>query len=247
MKKNLLSTHKIKCVIVDCNAPDSFFDFLHHNNVNYIKTRYIHNTIEAVSTHPDMQICNIYNNRFVCEPSLYDYYVEKLSEYGAEVIKGEAVLSSTYPYDISYNVLITDKILLHNIKHTDKKILSYAESTDISIYNVKQGYTKCATCVVNDNALITSDEGIYGVCKKNKIDCLLVEKDRIKLGDRYDGFIGGCCGMIDCQTLLFCGDIYSHKSYNEIVDFLEKYNITPVSSSAEMLTDIGSIIPVGYE
>lgn len=239
-----LNTKKIKCVIVDCNAPDSLFDFLRINNIEFITTKYIENTIEAVSTHPDMQICYVGNKNFVAEPSLYDYYCEKLNKYDIRVIKGKKHISSTYPNDISYNVVVTEKMLIHNLKYTDKAIFDFAESTGISIYNVNQGYTKCATCIIDNSAVITSDEGIYKVCEENNIDCLLIEKEQIKLGNRYDGFIGGCCGMIDYKTILFCGDIFSHKSYNKIVNFLEKYNVKIISSSNEILTDIGSIIPV---
>lgn len=239
--------NKVKCVIVDCNAPKSLFEFLNKKNINFIKTKYINNTIEAVSTHPDMQICPIGNNKFVVDYTLYDYYSKELGRYGVGVVKGNSKILSTYPDDISYNVVITEKILLHSLKYTDKAILDYAASTDISIYNVKQGYTKCATCIVDNNAFITSDEGIYKVCRLKGIDCLLIEKEKIKLGNRYDGFIGGCCGMIDYKTLLFCGDITSHKSYNKIVDFTAKYNVEIISSSKEILTDVGSIIPVIQE
>ena len=136
---------------------------------------------------------------------------------------------------------------MHNLKYTDDIIIDYAKSTDISIYNVKQGYTKCATCIIDKNALITSDEGIYKICRTKGIDCLLIERDVIKLGDRYEGFIGGCCGMIDYKTILFCGDISAHKSYDKIANFAAKYNVKIIWSSNEILTDVGSIIPVVQE
>lgn len=242
-----LPTSKVKCVIVDCNAPKTLFDFLNQNKIEYIKSAYLMNTIDSVSTHPDMQICHLGGDNFVCEPSLYDYYSRKLSDYGINVIKGNSNILSTYPYDISYNVVITDKFLMHNLKFTDKIISKFADDTGISIYNVKQGYTKCATCIIENNAVITSDEGIYKTCINNNINCLLVENEKIKLGDRTDGFIGGCCGMIDYKTLLFCGDISAHKSYNKIVNFVSEYGIKIVSTSKEILTDVGSIIPVIQE
>lgn len=242
-----LPTGKVTCVIVDCNAPKSLFDFFDTHKIKYIKSGCIKNTLDAVSTHPDMQICHIGENTFVSASPLYEYYHNKLCVYGVNVIKGEKLILSTYPNDISYNVVITEKFLMHNLKHTEDTIMKSVESTGISIYNVKQGYTKCATCVIDSNALITSDEGIYKACITNNIDCLLAEKDYIKLGDRYDGFIGGCCGMIDYKTLLFCGDISAHKSYNEIVNFAAKYGVEIISSSDEILTDVGSIIPVMQE
>ncbi len=240
----ILNLKNIACVIVDRNAPLSFFKYLEDNNIEYIKSAYIKNILDSVSTHPDMQICHIGGNRYVCEPSLYEYYYKKLKKYDLELIRGEKHILSTYPDDISYNAVVTESIILHNIKYTDSTILNKFESSSISIYNVNQGYTKCATCIIDEKAFITSDKGIYNVCIKNNIDCLLAEKGFIKLGNNFDGFIGGCCGFIDSKTILFCGDLSTHTSYNEISRFASKYGVEVVSSSDEYLTDIGSIIPV---
>ena len=218
--------------------------YLNKNNIEYIKTAFLKNTLDAVSTHPDMQICKLDKKTFVCEPTLYDYYTESFKDYEIEIIKGKTKISSTYPRDISYNVVITDNFMMHNTRYTDENINRYIVSTGVSIYNVKQGYTKCASCVIDNNAIITSDVGIHRVCLQNDIDSLLVEKDIIKLGERNDGFLGGCCGMIDYKKLLFCGNISVHKSYPEILKFASKYDVSIISSSDEMLTDIGSLISV---
>ena len=239
-----LSIKKVACVIVDRNAPDSLFKYLEEQKIEYIKSGYIKNVIDAVSTHPDMQICYIGNNKYVCEPSMFDYYSEKLDRYNVNLIKGEKHILSTYPDDISYNVVVTDSIAFHNLEYTDRFLLKEIENTDISIYNVKQGYTKCATCVVGDKAFVTSDKSIYKMCVENDVDCLFIEMGSIKLDDDLDGFIGGCSGMISDDTLLFCGDLSMHPSYNDIVEFALKYRINIVSSSKDILTDIGSIIPV---
>ena len=233
-----------KCVIVDCNAPKSLFNYLDINDISYIKSCRIDNTIDAVSTHPDMQICWIGKNDYICEPSTYEYYKKELCEFNVNLIKGKKYIKSTYPDDVAYNVVITEDLLFHNLKCTDSFILDRFENTSVSIYNVKQGYTKCATCIISDNAFITSDLGIYKKLHSYNVDCLLVEKDIIKLGNRVDGFIGGCCGKISRNKLLFCGDISSHKSYNKIVEFALQYGVEIIASSNEQLTDVGSIIPV---
>ena len=239
-----MNLKKIKCVIVDANAPKSFFTYLQNNNIKYVKSAFLQNTVDAVSTHPDMQICKIDSKIFVCEPTLYSYYSEMLKEYNVKIIKGSTKISGTYPYDIAYNVVITEKFLMHNTPYTDKFIENYAVDTGVSIYNVKQGYTKCASCVIDSNAIITSDVGIHNICVQNGVDSLFIEKDKIKLGNRDDGFFGGCCGMTDYKKMLFCGDVTSHKSYSEILKFASKYGVSIISSSNEVLTDIGSIIPV---
>jgi len=240
----ILNTKKVKCVIVDRNAPQFLFDYLDEQKIEYIKSEYIKNVIEAVSTHPDMQICRVRENTYVCDPSVFEYYIKKLNKYDVKLIKGETYISSTYPYDISYNVVVSNSIAFHTLKYTDPSVLKEIENTDISIYNVKQGYTKCATCIIGDRAFITADFGIYNMCVENNIKCLLIDKASIKLGETYDGFIGGCCGMISEDTLLFCGDLSTHPSYNDIVEFSSQYRINIISASNDELTDIGSIIPI---
>lgn len=237
----------VKVVIVDSMAPSELFSYLDRNNIEYIKTKSINNVIDAVSTHPDMQICNLGNGSFVCEPTIYQYYKNRLELYGVNLSKGSTALKSNYPYDIAYNVVITGSFMLHNLKYTDDIIMEYARKSALSIFDTKQGYTKCATCIIDDNAIITDDEGVYKNSVAFGIDCLLIGKDTIALGDRNDGFFGGCCGMIGNKKLLFCGNVETHKSYIEIKRFAEKYNVELVSAFDGPLTDIGSIIPVIQE
>ena len=237
----------VKCVIIDSMAPSEFFAYLDRNNIEYIKTKSVSNVIDAVSTHPDMQICNVGNGNFVCESTIYQYYKNSLELYGVNLSKGSTVLKSNYPDDVAYNVVITGSFMLHNLKHTDDIVMEFAKKSALSILDTKQGYTKCATCIIDDNAIITDDEGIYKNCVSFGVDCLLVSKDVIVLGDRNDGFFGGCCGMIGKKKLLFCGNIENHKSYKEIKRFAEKYGVELVSAFDGPLTDIGSIIPVIQE
>ena len=63
--------------------------------------------------------------------------------------------------------------------------------------------------------------------------------------DGYDyGFIGGCCGFIDKNTLVFSGNVKLHKNYEDIKAFAGNYKVDVVSLSNEMLYDIGGILPV---
>lgn len=247
IKKSCVPGNRVKCVIADALAPDSFFDYLRKNGIEVIKTVSINNNLNPVSTHPDMQICHLGGSQYVCEPTIYEYYKNSLNLYGVNLTKGSTAIKSNYPFDIAYNVVITGNFLLHNLKYTDRKIFDFALSNGMGIYNTKQGYTKCATCIIDDNAVITADEGIYKACISTGIDCLLIERDTILLGDRTDGFIGGCCGMIGYKTLLFCGNISSHKSYGKIKKFADKYSVEIKSAYDGPLTDIGSIIPVIQE
>lgn len=242
-----LPSSKVKCVVVDYNAPVQLFDYFDNNKIEYIKSLYINNAVDAVSTHPDMQLCSVGEGRFICEPTTYEYYKKQLEIYGVNVTSGGTLIGSNYPEDVAYNVVITGGFLMHNTRHTDTILLEIVQKSNLCIFDTKQGYTMCATCIIGENAVITDDVGVYKVCLNNKVDCLLVEKDDILLGDRKDGFFGGCCGMIDNKKLLFCGNVKSHKSYREIRGFADKYSVELISAYDGPLTDVGSIIPIVQE
>lgn len=242
-----LPSGKVKCVIVDANAPLQLYEYFDNNKIEYIKSLYLKNIIDAVSTHPDMQICNVCDGVWLCEPTTYEYYKNQLQLFGVKVTSGETSVGCNYPEDVAYNVVVTDDFFMHNVDFTDKKVLELTKNNGIRILNTKQGYTMCATCIIDENAVITDDGGVYRACRNNGIDCLLVDKDKILLGERNDGFFGGCCGMIDHKILLFCGDIKKHKCYKEIKEFADKYSVELVSAYEGPLVDIGSILPIVQE
>ena len=63
--------------------------------------------------------------------------------------------------------------------------------------------------------------------------------------DKYDyGFIGGCCGLIDKDLLLFNGDLSMHSDFDKIKNFLYYNGVSYIDIKGKALTDIGSIIPI---
>ncbi|MEG2929314.1 MAG: hypothetical protein RR846_07160 [Oscillospiraceae bacterium] len=104
---------------------------------------------------------------------------------------------------------------------------------------VNQGYAKCSTIAINENAFITEDVGIYKGVKARGKDCLLLKKGFVKL-DGYDcGFIGGASIMLKDSVLFFCGDINLHPQKNEIGEYLTKHNVTAHCIKNKPLTDVG--------
>lgn len=244
IKTPFLPTSKVTHVIVDKNAPTEFIENLIKLNIIPILSVEIENIMHSVSTHPDMQLHQIDENKIICEPSVFNYYNNILAPLGFEVISGLSELSCNYPNDIAYNVSRIGSIVMHNINYTDKLILEYYTKKNFSIINAKQGYTKCATCIIAENAVITSDTGIAKLLRTNGVDVLQINVGQISLNGMEYGFIGGTCGFIDKNLLAFCGKIENHRNYNEIVKFAEKYLVDIISLYNGELTDIGSIIPI---
>jgi len=110
---------------------------------------------------------------------------------------------------------------------------------------VNQGYAKCSVCILNKEAVITSDLGIYRAALGKNIDVLLIPPQRSISIPGYDyGFIGGSTGLVSSKKIAFTGDLKTLDSWESILLFLQKYGITPVTLGASAVLDLGSLIPL---
>jgi len=234
--------NKLQLAIVDKRIPQTIEDNLNNIRVNIIKSTACSNTYDAIKYHPDISVCKLNSNNIVVAPNVYEYYKEVLKPYGFNVICGESTIKNKYPYNIHYNIVILEKFAIHNFKYTDKVILDYIEKNNIEKINVSQGYCKCSICVVDDNSIITSDEGIYKEVIKHDIDCLLIEKGHIDLFELNYGFIGGCSFLLSNNELAFLGNIKKHPDYDKILNFVKSKNKKLISLSNDKLIDLGSVI-----
>ncbi len=244
VRTSFIPEYKILLALIDRRITKDMKAKLNDLNINIIESTPCIQTYDAINCHPDITILKINNNNIIVAPNVYDYYSKKLCPLGFNIIKGNSLIKSKYPYNIAYNVAIFGKYAIHNLKYTDKKVLEFLDKNNFIKINVKQGYCKCSICIVDENSIITSDEGIYKEVIKHDIDCLLIEKGHIDLFDLSYGFIGGCSGLISKDDLIFFGDISKHPNYNEIKKFVESKNKNIISLSDEKLLDLGSLIPL---
>ena len=191
---------------------------------------------DEINGHADVQI-HIVNNKAICAPEAYEYYKKQLS--GIDVICGSVSLAEKYPFDIAYNVCGMGDTAICNEKHTAAEILKEYKNT----LQTRQGYAKCSICVVNDNAAITADEGIYRILTDNGIDALKIRPGYITLGN-MTGFIGGASGLLKPGLLAFCGNIKTHPDHADIEAFCRNAGADIVSLSSGELQDVGSMIAV---
>ena len=137
---------------------------------------------EAVCGHPDMSLHHLGGRDFVCEPSLYFHYKQMFSSLNLNLAVGNSRLTSTYPYDIAYNVARIGTCAFHKFIHTDT-ILAEALSTQrVKMLSVQQGYSKCNICFVSQNAFITEDMCIYNIAVKNGFDVFHMALSVARLG-----------------------------------------------------------------
>ncbi|MCE5221457.1 MAG: hypothetical protein LLF98_09395 [Clostridium sp.] len=214
-------------------------------NINPILIPKCNEVYEAINGHPDIQL-NILKNKssakIIVQRDISQQFKEVLKANNINYIVSKKSLSNTYPDDIILNSLILENYFIHNLKYSDEELL---KSQNLKVHiNVPQGYTKCSILPVRDNALITSDKGIFESLKNYDFDILLLPPGDILLPSLNYGFIGGVGGMISNDKMVFFGDLNSYKWGAEIKEFLFKYDVSPISLRKGKLIDRGSFFTV---
>lgn len=231
-------------VIISPYTKPAVIKALNAMGISCIKGSVCGNIMRAVMGHPDMSISHIGEDAFVCEPSSHSYYTKLLKN--VHVYKGQASLTVNYPNDIAYNIARVGDIAFHNIKYTDSVLKQLLLKEGVKLVHINQGYSKCSICVVNERAIITSDEAIARVAMQNDIDTLVICKGHIDLEGHDYGFIGGASGKLAKDLLAFAGNIGLHPDYYKIKEFCTRHKVELLSLTQDTPEDIGSIIPI-YE
>lgn len=241
-----LPTKNVKLVILDAKAVKAAEE-LKKLGINTLITKSIKTFDKYISTHPDMQICHIGENKFFFTSLTENYYMEKIGNFVKENqlkdLKNTFVYNLTekkllYPEDCKLNSCISNEWIITHKKNT------LFDCLNKKIIKVNQGYSKCSIAVVSNNAIITSDSGIEKAAIQNGIDVCKVTNECIKLYGYKNGFIGGCCGKISKDILAFNGNVKLHPQHDKIISFCKNYNVECLSLSGDMLEDIGSILPL---
>lgn len=196
---------------------------------------------EPVQSHADLQLLHLKENRILL-PNEHLFTGELQEKFNISV--SGSVLGSSYPHDVPLNCKLIGNKMICNVKTVAKEILEFAESEQISVINVNQGYSGCSICVIDENTIITDDTGIFAAAQNFLNDTLLIEKDSIRLKGYNYGFIGGCCGKIGKNKLSVNGRIESHRNYKDIIDLCSRKQIEIIELSDGVLNDIGGILPL---
>ena len=152
-------------------------------------------------------------------------------------------IKSPYPNDCLLNFADIGDYIICNKSILSEQIVKYLPQKEI--IDVKQGYSKCSVCICKQNTVITDDISIYNaLLQYNNINSLLIKKGSVSINKYNYGFIGGCCGLIDKNLLLFNGDLSTHTDFDKIEKFLYDNNVKYIDIKGKPLTDIGSIIPI---
>lgn len=199
---------------------------------------------ESMRRHADLGIVIVSEKKAVCPPETCAYYTDKLSPYGFQVIEGKSHIGRHYPEDSAYNVGIVGKKCFLNESVCDTLLYEILISEGYTPVHVKQGYSKCSICPVDENTFITGDKKIAAAGEKEGFEVLLISNEGISLPGFSNGFFGGSCGLGNCSELLVNGNIESIPSGKKIREFLESKNIKLKNLKEGKVVDIGSVIPI---
>lgn len=212
---------------------------------NYGITCYNNSPVSCITGleryHADMSVCHLGNNCFVLSEECTGLS-EMLNRSGAETFS-ECGITARNP--LLNACILGDKIICCK-KTTSRIIIDHSEKNNIKVIDVRQRYVRCSTAVIAVDAVVTSDSTIADVCTHNSIDCLSIPSGYITLKGYDYGFIGGCCGLVSNDMLVFTGRIQDHPSYRDIRSFCLDHGVHITSLGNTELLDIGGIIPIYY-
>ena len=194
-----------------------------------------------IASHPDMVI-TIVDNCIIIDDNADSSIFLQLDDLHVPYIRSSCVLGSKYPEDVAYNAVVTGQHLIHRLDSTNTLTLQHCRNRGKALVNVKQGYSKCSTVIVDDNHLISSDNGICQAVRDfTDIDILPVQPGFVELEGFDYGFLGGCSGLIG-DTLVFHGDLSKHPDFLRIKEFTEAAGKRLIYFTDFPLRDIGSIL-----
>ena len=230
--------------LLGCDAPIEVSKRLSALGFNVMTLKADLRLQRPVSSHADMLIFPFKDRVFYSEGyDMEESILETLSVYGYTTVKCNRPVLDKYPHDIAFNLALIGGNIYGKTDFSAEEIISFAKENNVEIVCVNQGYTKCSTLVLGNEAIITADAGIASAATENGISVLKIENSPSAVTIKgYDyGFIGGACGVFN-KKVYFTGEILTHPDGHRIVSFCNDHGFDTVSLCNGILTDIGGII-----
>jgi len=235
-------------LILDYRTSEKELNRLLSFGFNLIPTEKASSLYQAVDGHPDLQFFSI-EKKLIAHKDLGGNQMELLSKLGASIILGNSSLSLPYPKNIPYNALLAPDLMMHRLDATDPVILSeikeLKKTKEITLVNVRQGYSRCSCAYVGNYSYVTEDIVMAEKLLSLGKEVFYRKHSNVYLEGFDFGFIGGSISLISIEgeeLVLISGSLYSYFYGNELKTFLEQRNIRYECLSEGKLMDRGSII-----
>lgn len=201
---------------------------------------------DRLSGHADLSVLHLGGNRLLLAPYLKrSSFSQQLEDRGFDIRFADIEQSALYPNDAQMNVCILGDKVIYNPKTVPDTIVKCLTTSDRAVQiSSRQGYSRCSVCVVNDNAIITADEGICRSAEAHGVDVLKIRPGYIDLPGFDYGFIGGASFKISDTKLAFTGRLDKHPDAERIIDFASLHNVDIVYITDNPAFDIGGAVPI---
>lgn len=200
-----------------------------------------------VRAHADMSAYYCGNGELIISKNIFDSCNAVMFPAGTAPRCSADGQSEKYPLDIGLNACEVGNVVFCSVENTDKAILEYAEKSGKKLINVRQGYTKCSVCVLDEKHIITADKSIAVAAQCEGIEALLIEAGFFELPGYDYGFIGGSCFKCSADTIAFTGSLDGHPDKAYILEFINKLGLKVVYLTNGRCFDVGSILPLSEE
>ena len=197
-----------------------------------------HITDESIAGHPDVFICQL-KDKLIIAPNTPPPFVASLQSAGFTLEKGSTLVGKEKYNSICYNVVITDKYIIHNQKFTDRTILENTKNQ--KFIHINQGFARCSLLPLKDDSFLTSDKGIEKELSKHNLNCYYISPKEILLPGVQYGFIGGCMGIYQ-NTVFIIGNLDYHSQGKNLRTFLQSLHYEIVELYNGELFDGGGLI-----
>lgn len=201
---------------------------------------------ETLSGHADLSVIHLGGNVIALAPFLKGSgFADDLEMLGYKLLFPEIKQGKKYPADAAMNICICGDYFFFNPKTADNTIVEYLTKNRAKTgIAVKQGYSKCSVCVVDERTIISSDRGIHAGAVTAGLDSLLISPGFIELLGFDYGFIGGASFKLSDDTIAFTGHLNMHPDKDAILNYLSLHNIKVVYITEKTVFDIGSAIQI---
>ena len=183
-----------------------------------------------LSSHADLVLLHLGGNRVLT-------YLDRLPDIGLDAVKVTGQ-GREYPADARLCACVVGRFCIHNFRISEAGVAGF-ERVD-----VRQGYAKCCTCVVDAHSVITSDAGIARAAARHGLDVLRIRPGYVDLPGFDTGFIGGAAFKSAPDVLAFTGRLDHHPDWPEIEHFLRGRGVEPLFLTDMPAFDIGSAVPL---
>ena len=186
-------------------------------------------------SHADLQVLQAGGTVYVNERQ--ERLVRELEERGFSVEAVDGV-GDAYPADCRLNgFLLGDRIVGNG------KCLFPGLTERYGLLKVKQGYAKCSSIVVGTDTVFTDDPSIFRrLSAEEGIDCRFFPQKEIFLEGYDRGFLGGCCGFVSDDEILFIGDPGRLSCGEALIKALEDKGIRVIHLGEGVPYDFGGIV-----